>query len=277
MEFDRKLHTIQGAFELQLQEALKAQAETFSKSLDDALEQQKVAISRDAEESADIRVAQIRQETLSKLMEHQSNVSRVQTQLDNLNSVVEGRKDLRVLSGSLHKQSAALLALENALLSSKPLKTEIAALKAACKGDALFESVLSGISEESATKGIPTLPELRLRFKVVRNEVRKVALAPEAAPKLIGQMIGNALAAVSVAPKGYVDGEGLEESLARTSFLLDQDDLKGALKELEGLQGYSQKLLSDWEKAASSRLNADEAVKVMRAGSAARHMAIANK
>ena len=72
--------------------------------------------------------------------------------------------------------------------------------------------------------------------------MRKVALAPDAAPKLVGQMIGNALAAVTVSPKGYVEGEGLEEALARTSFLLEQDDLKGALKELEGLNGYSQKV-----------------------------------
>ena len=150
-------------------------------------------------------------------------------------------------------------------------------MKEACNDDPLFTSVLSSLRSEALTDGIPTLPELRLRFKVVRNEVRKVALAPEAAPKLVGQIVGNVLAAVSFAPKGYVKGEGVEEALARATYLLEQEDLQGAVKEISNLDGYAKKLVADWKQSANDRLNAEEAVKVLRAGTAVRHLSLVDK
>merc|ERR1711871_1178745 len=243
VEFDRKLHTIQGNFELQLREALKSQADVFSRNLSQQLEGQKADILQQAEEDANIQVAQIKRDTATKLLEHQNTVSKVETQLADINKVIDSRETLRMLSNSLHKQSAALLAFENALVSSSPLKKEITAMKAACNDDPLFSSVLSSIRPKAIEDGIPTLPELRLRFKVVRNEVRKVALAPEAAPKLVGQIVGNVLAAVSLAPKGYVKGEGVEEALARATYLLEQEDLRGAVNELSILDGYAKKLV----------------------------------
>ena len=277
VEFDRKLHTIQGNFELQLREALKSQADVFSRNLSQQLEGQKADILQQAEEDANIQVAQIKRDTATKLLEHQNTVSKVETQLADINKVIDSRETLRMLSNSLHKQSAALLAFENALVSSSPLKKEITAMKEACNDDPLFTSVLSSLRSEALTDGIPTLPELRLRFKVVRNEVRKVALAPEAAPKLVGQIVGNVLAAVSFAPKGYVKGEGVEEALARATYLLEQEDLQGAVKEISNLDGYAKKLVADWKQSANDRLNAEEAVKVLRAGTAVRHLSLVDK
>ena len=232
---------------------------------------------KEAEEDANIQVAQIKRDTAAKLLEHQNTVSKVETQLADINNVIDGRETLRMLSNSLHKQSAALLAFENALVGSSSLKNEIKAMKQACNDDPLFTSVLSSIRSEAISDGIPTLPELRLRFKVVRNEVRKVALAPEAAPKLVGQIVGNVLAAVSFAPKGYVKGEGVEEALARATYLLEQEDLQGAVKEISHLDGYANKLVSDWKQSANDRLNAEEAVKVLRAGTAVRHLSLVDK
>ena len=277
VEFDRKLHTIQGNFELQLREALKSQADVFSRNLSQQLEGQKADILQQAEDDANIQVAQIKRDTAAKLLEHQNTVSKVETQLADINNVINSRETLRMLSNSLHKQSAALLAFENALVSSSPLSKEIVAMKEACKDDPLFTSVLSSIRPDAAKDGIPTLPELRLRFKVVRNEVRKVALSPEAAPKLMGQIVGNVLAAVSLAPKGYVKGEGVEEALARATYLLEQEDLRGAVNELSILDGYAKKLVADWQQSANDRLNAEEAVKVLRAGTAVRHLSLVDK
>lgn len=277
VEFDRKLHTIQGNFELQLREALKSQADVFSRNLVQQLEGQKADILQQAEDDANIQVAQIKKDTASKLLEHQTTVSKVETQLADINKIVDSRETLRMLSNSLHKQSAALLAFENALVSSSPLKREVVAMKAACNDDPLFSSVLSSIRPKAIEDGISTLPELRLRFKVVRNEVRKVALAPEAAPKLVGQIVGNVLASLSFAPKGYVKGEGVEEALARATYLLEQEDLNGAVKELSDMDGYAKKLVADWQLSAKDRLNAEEAVKVLRAGTAVRHLSLVDK
>ena len=64
-------------------------------------------------------------------------------------------------------------------------------------------------------------------------------MAPGAAPALLGQLIGTALAQISMAPKGFVPGDGVEEVLARAQFYLDRGQLTDCLKELEQVQGYS--------------------------------------
>lgn len=277
IEHSRSMHEAQGVFELQLQEALRAQAEHFSGVLREKLAAQEARVRKDCENGMNMVIAQVHQESIRRVTDLQEQVSAVESELSVLNDVVDSREETKVLSNSLHKQSAALLALESVLQLSGPGKAELAAMKAACKGDELFDTVLSSIPAAAAAEGIPTLPELRTRFKVVRNEMRKVALAPEAAPKLVGQILGNVLASVSWAPKGYVEGSGLEEVLARSTYLLEQGDLKGAVDELKVLDGYAKVLVDDWQKEAVSRLATDDALMLLRAGAAIRHHALAGR
>ena len=91
VEFDRKLHTIQGNFELQLREALKSQADVFSRNLVQQLEGQKADILQQAEDDANIQVAQIKKDTASKLLEHQTTVSKVETQLADILSRLQAK------------------------------------------------------------------------------------------------------------------------------------------------------------------------------------------
>jgi hypothetical protein len=93
--------------------------------------------------------------------------------------------------------------------------------------------------------------------------------------KLRLQAIGNTLAAISKAPKGYVKGEGIEEVLARASFCLEQGNIKQALAELDAVSGYARVLMNDWESQAKSRLLADQSSKALRASAALRHSSFA--
>ena len=83
-----------------------------------------------------------------------------------------------------HQSSAAVLALEGALASSKPFAAELAAVRAAAakEGDALAVAVVDTIPAGAPAAGVPTFQELRARFAVVRGEARKAAYAPDQVP-----------------------------------------------------------------------------------------------
>jgi hypothetical protein len=277
IEADRAAHAAHGRFELQLQEALRSQAIAFDEKMQKELETLQGRLVREFETQVNALLSDEKQKNIESLTVQQSRISGVEGELSVLMGVVESKADLKMLSNSVHRQSAAILALETALTDSRPIGHEVTALQTLCKGDLLMETVVSCIPAKAAAHGIPTVPDLRARFKVVQNEVRKVALAPDAAPTLVGQMVGNILARASTAPKGYIEGSGIEETLARSAYLLDQSDLRGAVQELHGLGGYAKVLVSDWEAEANSRLAAEEAVLLLRNAAAARHFALIGK
>jgi len=176
-------------------------------------------------------------------------------------------------SGRQHKNSAALLALEGALATSKPFAAELAAVRATAnkEDDALALAVVASLPPGVPAAGAPTVAELRARFAVVRKEARKAAYAPDQAPAIVGQVIGSALAAVAPAPKGYVAGGGVEEALARAAYQLDRGNLAAALRETEAVGGYARVLVNDWRAAATARLAADQAAATLRASAVLRH------
>jgi MICOS complex subunit MIC60 len=119
--------------------------------------------------------------------------------------------------------------------------------------------------------GALSVPELQVRFEVMREEVRKAALAPEAAPKLVGQLVGSVLAAIAIAPKGFVAGQGTEEILSRAAYYVDRGKIQEALRELENVQGYSKVLMEDWVEFARERLVVDQVLRTLKADAILRH------
>jgi hypothetical protein len=113
--------------------------------------------------------------------------------------------------------------------------------------------------------GALTLPELRARFKVVRTEMRKAALAPPELPSVVGLFLGLALFNLSTAPEGYIPGKGVEEILSRATYMLDRGKLEDALAEVHSVQGYEKNLAKDWIALAEDRIIADNALKVAKA------------
>ena len=134
----------------------------------------------------------------------QGQLSALQGEISAFHAAADAMENTTHASAKQHLNSAAILALEGALTSSRPFQTELAVARAtaAKEDDALISAVVDSIPTHVPTTGAPTLPELRARFAVVRKEVRKAAFAPNQAPTMIGQLIGSTLAMVAPAPKG---------------------------------------------------------------------------
>ncbi|CAM9968432.1 unnamed protein product, partial [Choristocarpus tenellus] len=137
---------------------------------------------------------------------------------------------------------------------------QLVSLRELAGGDELVESAVSAIPEEAAAKGIPTLPQLRDRFRTVHGECRRVSLVPEQAGSgLGGQIWGSILAKVTMAPSGMVEGDSAECVLARAKHLVEVGELASAVGELDKLKGLPAETIRDWLSDAKTRLLADQA------------------
>lgn len=76
-------------------------------------------------------------------------------------------QDEKVASENVHRLSHAALALVETFSRSGPIKAELDNLKALAPGDALLEAAAGSIPADAATKGIPTIPQLKQRYGFV--------------------------------------------------------------------------------------------------------------
>jgi mitofilin len=245
----------------------------FEKELHERTE----GIRTDLQEQMNNHVAVLQESHVKELLELEHKLAALHGEVVAFNAAADATDATARAAARQHQNSSAVLALEGALASSKPFAAELAAVRAtaAADDDALTLAVVSSIPPTLPAQGAPTLPELRARFAVVRKEVRKAALAPENAPTMIGQLIGTALAMVAPAPKGLVSGSGAEETMSRVAFYLDRGNLPAAVKEVEGVKGYSKVLTNDWRDLAAARLAADQAAVTLRASAMLRHATFA--
>jgi len=256
--------------------ALRSQAEGFHSTLTQKLIEQEKEVHARFQDELNHQVATLKAEHSKQLLDTQARIERLEGELIAFYKIADANSERKDTSINLHRHSAAILALEDALASSRPIGKELNAVKASCAEDPLVLAAIATIPEEVTQKGAKTLPELRAQFAVMRSEMRKVALAPEGVPAVVSQAIGKALASVFWAPAGPVEGDGLEEILSRANYALDQGRLSDVLKELEGVQGYGRVLMKDWTQLANQRLLADQAAKTLRAEAIIKHTSLAS-
>lgn len=194
-------------------------------------------------------------------------LGRLKGEVEALEAVFETDTDYEHVSWKVHRVSAALLAFELALQSSQPLRREIAALQHVTKGDPVLDAVLAGLPP-AASEGVPTPSELQVRFPMVQKAAREAAFVPESSPGMVGHMFAGLLAAVTIQPRGLVEGSGADETLARAAYHVERGHLAEAVQELEGLGGLAGRTVEDWLQDARGRLELTQAARAMNARSA---------
>lgn len=78
------------------------------------------------------------------------------------------------------------------------------------QGDAVLEPLLASLPA-SVEQGVPTLSELQVRFPTVQSAAREAAFVPESSQGMAGHMFATAVAAVTIKPRGLVEGSGADE------------------------------------------------------------------
>lgn len=188
-----RLKEVEATYQKQLEDTIRAQAEGFHATLKKELEEQATKITTEFQDELNHQVAVLRKGQVDQLMELQPQIQSVYCQLDAVKRAASATAGAIKQTIDIHQLSAAVLSLEMALSSTGQssdndhfIGQQFAAVKSACEGDEVVTAVLDALPARVIAKGALPLSELQVRFAVMREEVRKTALAPEAAPKMVG-------------------------------------------------------------------------------------------
>jgi hypothetical protein len=175
-----------------------------------------------------------------------------------------GGAESRLSSLSDVRERAAALALvsaqlDEAIRQAAPFDGTLQRL-AALGGDAPAVHDAVTKLEPLAAGGVPSREELRREFEAVAEEILQRAQAPEG-EGMIDQAVRNLKGLVSVRPVGAdAEGPGVDARVARAEAKLAQDDLAGAVAEIEGLEGPAAEAAAGWLERARARLTAEQAL-----------------
>jgi ribosomal protein S6 len=188
-----KLREVESTYQKQLEDTIRAQAEGFHSTMKKELSEQSAKIHTELQDDLNHQVAVLRKDQVKELLDLQPEIQSVVTQLGAVKLAADRTAEAIKQTIDIHQLSAAVLSLELALTSPTHYEEDdhfiaqhFAEVRKACHGDAVVKAVLDSLPPRVVATGAFNLPELQVRFNVMREEVRKTSLTPEAAPKMIG-------------------------------------------------------------------------------------------
>jgi mitofilin len=240
-EYENERERLSQTYKQRMQAELDAAKQAHEQKLNNELLEQSIALQRQFSSTVRDRVETERDGRLGKLNELSSSVQELENLTAEWNSVVEANLKTQHLVVAVE---AVKSALENQVVP-KPFVSELAALKEIAEEDSVVSAAIASINPVAYQRGIPNSGQLIDRFRRVAQEVRKAALLPEDAG-VASHLASLAMSKVLFKKSGLAVGGDVEAVLARTEVLLEEGDLDGAAREMNGLHGWAKVLSKDW-------------------------------
>jgi mitofilin len=240
-EYESERERLSQTYKEKLQAELDAAKQVYEQRLKNELLEQSIVMQKQFSAAVRERVEAEREGRLGKLNELSESVHELERLTAEWNSVVDANLKTQHLVVAVE---AVKSALENQT-TPKPFITELAALKEIAADDPVVSAAIASINPAAYQRGIPNAGQLIDRFRRVAQEVRKAALLPEDAG-VASHLASLAMSKVLFKKSGLAVGQDVEAVLARTEILLEEGDLDGAAREMNGLQGWAKVLSKDW-------------------------------
>lgn len=259
-EFDSEREKIADTYQRKLELELKSSQEVSEQRHRNELLEQAVALKNEFISTVQDRVETERSGRLAKLSDLASSVTELEGLTSQWNKAVEANLQTQHLQVAVEAVRASL---EKAG-GPRPLVHELVAVKELAGGDPVVNAAIASISPSAYQRGVSTTAQLIDRFRRVASEVRKASLLPEDAG-VASHAASWALSQVLFQTRGVIkarDGD-VESVLSRAGSLLEEGDLDGAAREMNGLEGWAKKLSADWMAEARRVLEVRQAVEVI--------------
>ncbi|PSN63253.1 hypothetical protein BS50DRAFT_530976 [Corynespora cassiicola Philippines] len=240
-EYEAERERLSNTYREKLQSELEAAQKVYEQKLKNELLQQSISLQRSFASTVRDQVEAERESRLGKLNELSSSVHELEKLTAEWNSVVDANLKTQHLVVAVEAVKSAL----ESQVTPKPFITELAALKEIAADDPVVGAAIASINPTAYQRGIPNSAQLIDRFRRVAQEVRKAALLPEDAG-VASHLASLAMSKVLFKKSGLAVGQDVEAVLARTEVLLEEGDLDGAAREMNGLQGWAKLLSKDW-------------------------------
>ena len=257
-EFESAREKIAESYQKKLELELKDSQKVSEQRLRNELLEQAITLKNEFISTVKDRVESERGGRLAKLSDLASSVTELEGLTSEWNKVVEANLQTQHLQVAIEAIRAGLDTADG----PRPLIHELVAVKELAAGDPIVNAAIASISPSAYQRGVPTLPQLIDRFRRVAGEVRKASLLPEDAG-VASHAASWALSQLLFKKKGMTAGDDVESVLTRAGTLLEEGDLDGAAREMNGLEGWAKKLSTDWIAEARRVLEVRQAVDVI--------------
>lgn len=194
---------------------------------------------------------------LGKLEELSKSVSELEKLTVGWNEVI----DINLRTQQLHVAVEAVRASLEDASHPRPFIKELVALKQIAAEDTVVNAAIGSINPTAYQRGISTSQDLIDRFRRVATEVRKASLLPEDAG-VASHASSYVLSKVMFKKQGLAAGDDVESILTRTQTFLEEGDLDGAAREMNGLNGWAKTLSRDWLGEVRKVLEVKQALEV---------------
>ncbi|KAK6614693.1 MICOS complex subunit mic60 [Botrytis cinerea] len=257
-EYEAERKRIHENYEKKLKSELDRANEVNEQKLKNLLTEQAVELKRAFLADVRNRVEEEREGRLGKLSELTNTVNDLEKLTGDFNSVV----DANLKTQHLHVAVEAVRANLEKSQIPRPFTRELAALKEIASDDPVVNAAIASINPVAYQKGVPSSAALIDRFRRVASEVRKASLLPEEAG-VASHASSYVLSKLLFKKKGLATGDDVESILTRTETFLEEGDLDGAAREMNGLKGWAKTLSKDWLGEVRKVLEVQQALDVI--------------
>lgn len=240
-EYQTERQRIQETYEQKLKAEVEKAHEVNEQKLQNSLLEQAVELKRKFIADVQSRVEEERDGRLGKLTDLSKTVNELEKLTTDWTSIV----DANLKTQHLHVAVEAVRSNLEKSQVPRPFTKELAALKEIASDDPVVNAAIASINPVAYQRGVPSSAQLIDRFRRVATEVRKASLLPEEAG-VASHASSYVLSKLLFKKKGLATGNDVESVLTRTETFLEEGDLDGAAREMNGLQGWAKTLSRDW-------------------------------
>jgi mitofilin len=248
--------------------AVRELQEKAEQKLRDELQRKDEETKQQIEKAQELAKAELAAAVAKEKATQIEQIAEANLNIDALCMAFYARSEEARQSHSVHKLALGTLALEHALSSGSPIRSEVELLRKSVEGidkDSLLELALSSLPEDVLDYGSDTRMELKQKFNSLKETIRHFSLIPAGG----GGILTHALARVASSIKIKEDnsGDGIESLINRVESLIVDGDLSTAAEALEGgLHGSeAAEIATEWVKQARKRAIAEQTLALLHA------------
>jgi hypothetical protein len=156
--------------------------------------------------------------------ERNTRLDEIRLQVDALGVALKQKSKEAKKSHNVHKLSAAVAVLRNALESGQPLKEPLVFLSQHCSDDPLVAVAVAALAAapiELSTTPLPTRVQIKEGFKDIKRVCGELSLIPEGKGGLLSLATAKVAAALKVNPLSEVERELTDGELVKATALLE--------------------------------------------------------
>ncbi|KAL5214763.1 hypothetical protein ABZP36_003915 [Zizania latifolia] len=245
---------------------IKELQENAEQKLRDELQRKNEETGQEVEKVRELAKAELVAALAKEKVSQIEQIAEANLNIDALCMAFYARSEETRQSHSVHKLALGTLALEDALSTGLPIRTEVDQLRKSLEGidkDSLLELALSSLPEDVLEYGTDTPMELKQKFNSLKETIRHFSLIPAGGGGILTHAVAHVASSIKI--KEDQSGDGVESLINRVENLIVHGDLSAAADALEGgLHGSeAAEIASEWVKQAKKRAIAEQTLTLL--------------